>query len=436
LEFSVILVRPGCSGSAILYYEYRIVFIDDRVNVFDGDEAEGGCFMNIINLDNLALEIARKHLLKNVSFKDLGQSYYAAPSTIHRRLKKWLDEDRFDIQDKLANRKTAFVTARDDDLGEALARQTGVWRARVVRISGVEQAYTPQYQERPETVNAQAAYKASDDLHRCLGEAAGELILNSLRRNLTIGISSGRGVGFSIEGLGEIVRKTPSWARGYESIRLVSLCGGVHVGKWELSDTNSRDFDADENVFALAGILNIPRNNLSYMTGPISMEARGNQSGTGHNISLDMAVIGLGQLNTQHHYFRDYNELQLKTLSVPIRKIVEWQSRNPELYEGLVEIVLRLYPSGKGALPLEFLETLREVNENILAAAPEKIKNAGEVVLIAGGRQKVDALYGILNGEYPAAPIDKKNLTLVTDSWTAETILQKMSEQRKKQRIG
>jgi DNA-binding transcriptional regulator LsrR (DeoR family) len=382
--------------------------------------------MNTINLDNLAPEIARKHLLKNVSFKELGEMYYAAPSTIHRRLKKWLDEDRFELHDKLANRKTAFVSARDDDLGEALVRQTGIWRARVVHISGVEPAYTPQYLEKPETIEAQAAYKASDELHRCLGDVAGELILNGLRRNMTIGISSGRGVGFTIEKLAELVRRTPSWASGYESVHLVSLCGGVHVGKWELSNTNSRDFDADENVFALAAILKIPRNNLIYMTGPISVGTKDHQTTTGHNFSLDMAVIGLGQLNTQHHYFRDYNELQLKNMSGPIHKIIEWQSRNPELYEGLVEIVLRIYPSRQGSLPPEFLETLKQVNDNILSVAPEKIKNAGEVILIAGGRQKVDALYGVLTGEYPGAPIDKKNLTLVTDAWSAETILKRI----------
>ncbi len=384
--------------------------------------------MDEIDLDNLALEIARKHLLKNVSFKELGQAYYASPSTIHRRLKKWLEEDRFEVQDRLAKPRAAAIVARDDDLGEALARRTGLWRARVVRISGVEPAYTAHYLEKPDSPEAREAYKASDELHRCLGEIGGELLLNGLRRNITVGISSGRGVGFSIEGLGELVRKTPSWGRGYESLHLVSLCGGVHVGKWEISDTNRRDFDADENVFALAGILNIPRNNLSYVTGPVSVEKKEKQSVSGGSFSLDMAVIGLGQLNTQHHYFRDYNNLQLRSMAGPICKIIEWQSSHPEMYRGLVEIVLRLYPSAKGSLPPEFIETLREVNDSILAASPEKIRSAGEVILIAGGRQKAEALCGILTGEYPSAPLEKSNLTLVTDAWTAEAILKKTAE--------
>jgi len=383
--------------------------------------------MEVIDLDNLALEIAQKHLLKNISYKDLGKTYYASPSTIHRRLRQWLAENRFELHDKLAAKTNAVINGRDDDLGEMLVRKTGIWRARVVRISGVEPAYTRNYLEKRDSESAQASFLASDELHRCLGEVTAELILNGLRRNMTIGISSGRGVGFAVEKLGEIVRKTPSWTSGYESIRLVSLCGGVHVGKWGNTNINSRDFDADENVFALAAILKVPRNNLTYMTGPISMDSRRQPLDTGPKYNLDIAVIGLGQLNTQHHYFRDISELQLKAMSGPIRKIIESQASNPELYDSLAEIVLKLYPPGKGTLPAEFLETLREVNGTILSVAPESIKNAGEVIMIAGGRQKLDALCGLLTGGYPEAPIDKKNLTLVTDAWTAEAVLNRIT---------
>jgi hypothetical protein len=40
----------------------------------------------------------------------------------------------------------------------------------------VEQAYTPQYLENPGSPSAQAAYRASDELHICLGEVAAELL--------------------------------------------------------------------------------------------------------------------------------------------------------------------------------------------------------------------------------------------------------------------
>jgi len=386
--------------------------------------------MEIIDLDKEALEIARGHLLQNVSYRELAKKYYASPATIHRRLTKWLMENRFDLSDKLEGKTAAFIRAREDGLGEILTRKTGIWRARVVRISGVEPAYTLQAPGKVDSESIRAIYKASDELHRCLGEIAAELILNSLRKNMNIGISSGRGAGFAIEKINEIVKRTPSWVSRYESIRLVSLCGGAHVGMWEF--TNSRDFDADENVFALSTILKTPRRNISYMTGPISVEDKRLQSRVNLKSDLNLAIIGLGQLNTQHPYFRDRDALQLKAMSDPIRKLIEWQTHNPDILDGVAEIVLRLYPSGKKCLTPEINDIINETNRSVLAVSPEKIKNAGEILLIAGGKQKVDALYGILTGEYPQAPIDKKNLTLITDVWTAETIIQRISQRETK----
>ena len=66
--------------------------------------------MDIIDLDSLASEIARKHLLENVSFRELGKMYYAAPSTIHRRLKKWL-ADRTDFIDTNFLRAPVFSSS-------------------------------------------------------------------------------------------------------------------------------------------------------------------------------------------------------------------------------------------------------------------------------------------------------------------------------------
>jgi len=98
------------------------------------------------------------------------------------------------------------------------------------------------------------------------------------------------------------------------------------------------------------------------------------------------------------------------------------------LLDSVAEIVLRLHPNGTKKLPEEFLETIRETNRSVLAVSPEKIHNAGEVILIAGGWKKVNALHGVLTGEYPNAPLQKRNLTLVTDAWTAETMLKMTTE--------
>lgn len=380
--------------------------------------------MGEIDLDEMALEIARKHLLENISFKKLSEKYYAAPSTIHRRLKKWLQEERFALQDKQGkqvNKGANIILPRDEILGEELVRKTGIWRARVVQISGVDEAYTDDYTCKPDSEQAQKAYWASDELHRCLGEIAGELLLNSLRKNMTIGISSGRGVGFTVEGFKKIVQKTPSWATGYEGIRLVSLCGGAHIGTWEYA--NSRDFDADENVFSLSSLLKVSRQNICYMSSPISTGWQTKEQEKRPKINLDLVILGLGQLNTQHYYLRDHPDLQLKSMSEQIREIIEWQKKNPELRETITEIVLRLYPLVHDNLPDGFIEIIRETNKRILSVSPDAIKSAGELILVAGGKQKVNALAEVLMGDYPDSPIIRRNVTLVTDSWTAREIL-------------
>jgi DNA-binding transcriptional regulator LsrR (DeoR family) len=377
--------------------------------------------MDVIDLDKAAVEIARSHLLKGASLRELGRAYHTSPSTIQRRLIRWLAQDRFELNDRLSVRKTAAVTGFDDRTGERLARRTGIWRARVVEISGAEEACSRDYLEDPEGELARAAFRASDELHRCLGEVAGELLFASLRKNITIGLASGRGVGFAVEKVKDLVQKSPSWGRGFESAHLVSLCGGAHLGVCD--STNRRDFDADENVFALASLLRVPSRNVSYMTGPVSLGPGERPRRSGNRLGLDLALMGLGQLNTQHHYFREYNQLQLQALSGPIRDLIESQSRDPDRYGCIAEIVLRLYPVGSDALGAEYAEGIQETNKTILAVAPDMLRNAGEVVLVAGGIQKLAALRGVLFGRCSEAPIDKTNLTLVTDYWTAEQIL-------------
>jgi DNA-directed RNA polymerase specialized sigma24 family protein len=294
--------------------------------------------MDIINLNDVALEIARKRLLENLSYKELARRYYTSPSTIHRRLTAWLKEGRFELQDRLAAPQSAVITGKDDILASQLVRRFSIWRARVVQISGAEGAYTDHYQESPESPAAQAAFKAGDELHRCLGETAAEIILAGLRKNMTLGIASGRGVGFTIEAIGQTVKQSPAWVSGYAGIRLVSLCGGGHVGQWSPGNFSARDFDADANVFALAAALKIPRRNITYVTGPVPAYPSASTAESVHGLDLDIALIGLGQLNTRSHYFRNLDQLQMDVRSEAIRQIIDWQAKNPEFYDNLADV--------------------------------------------------------------------------------------------------
>ena len=374
-------------------------------------------------LESQALEIATDHLMGEMSFRELSDKYNWASSTIHRSFKKWLREGRFELVDRQG--ATARVVDLDDRLREELCSQGKLWRARIARIAGADAAYTEKYLSAETTEAAAVAYRAGDELHRALAEVAAEQVLARLRPNITIGLASGRGVGFTIMKLAEMAEKQPSEFRGLDNVRLVSLCGGGHVGTW--ATPINRDLDADQNAFALGNILRIPRANVRYMGGWISLDSEQPQGEFDFHYHLDVALVGLGQLNTRHHFLHHYGEVQLGAMGTPLQTISEWQERDPSLLFRIAEIGHRLFPvGGVEGLPQEFLAAVDEVNQRILAVPDQKLMQAAEVILVAGGAQKVHALSMLLNGRCPDAPIDLTKLALVTDAWTAEEIIRQI----------
>lgn len=371
-------------------------------------------------LESQALEIVTDHLLGEMSFKDLSVKYGWASSTIHRYVKKWLREGRFDLVDTQGT--SARVVELDDGLREELCSQTKLWRARIAHIAGADAAYSDKYLSLAATEGAILAYKAGDELHRALAEVAAEQFLTRLRPNITIGLASGRGVGFTIMKLAELGEKQPSEFKGLDNTRLVSLCGGGHVGTW-VTPIN-RDLDADQNAFALGSIFRTPRTNLHYMGGWISLDPEQSQAELAFPYQLELALVGMGQLNTGHHFYHHYGDVQLGALGAPLQTIKDWQERDPALLIRIAEIGHRLFPvGGVEGLPQEVLDAVDQVNQRILAVPEQKLAKATEVIMVAGGAQKVYALSMLVSGRCPEAPIDISKLTLVTDAWTATEIL-------------
>ncbi|SVD08071.1 uncharacterized protein METZ01_LOCUS360925, partial [marine metagenome] len=71
-------------------------------------------------LDQFALEIARRNKLEGESLQKLSTIYSSGVTTLHRKLKGWLEEGRFDLIDKWGDPTTASQTstAIDEPLGE------------------------------------------------------------------------------------------------------------------------------------------------------------------------------------------------------------------------------------------------------------------------------------------------------------------------------
>ena len=382
------------------------------------------------DLDALGFEIARAKLLEGRSFEELAADYPYSKAVIHRRFQKWQEVKRFELVDTWDTTTAARVDRLEDELAEELARRTQIWRARVARIVGAEPAYTNEYRGNPGTRAVQTAYSASDALHAALGEVAAELLLNALSPHTVVGLASGRAVGFAVTRLEQLEKRSPAWFTGYKSLHIVSLCGGTRVGRW--GTATGRDFDADGNAYYLGEILKVPLANRSYMHGWISQPSEPTPD---IKFTLDLALVGLGVLNTQHHFFRHNPEVQLGAISRPLERIRKCQRANGDLLDSVAEIGHRLFPVGRReALPDEVATAIDQINREIRAVPVERIRGARQTILIAGGAQKVNGLLKLVTGNCPEAPVNLRNLTLVTDAWTARELLSGVKKSRPRAR--
>ncbi len=378
------------------------------------------------DLDGEALEIATRYLLDGWTLKQLAGVYHRSPATLHRRLARWLNDGRFELVDTMAAEATPRVVGMDERLSEALSGRTSIWRAHVAVVEGVGDAYSDDYLMPDGSPEANRAFEAHDRLHQALGQAASTYFATRLRRGITIGVSSGRGVGFLVMGLAELAQERPSFLRGYQSIRIESLCGGARVGAWQVPTV--RALDADENVFQLSSILEVPRNNVAYMRGWISGERRDDDAiaYTG-GPPLDMALVGLEVLNTRHQFFLHHDQnVQLGAIAPYIETIKEIQTDDPTLLDSVAGIAHHFFVTGQHDYPGSLIQAVDGINDEVLVVPPQRIKSAAEVIMVTGGAQKVNALVELLNGQCPGAPVDLDNLTLITDAWTAERALERL----------
>lgn len=374
--------------------------------------------MHADDLEEKALELATDVLLRRIPYRELKKKYFAAPSTLNRRLHAWLREGRFELVDRRDERTPARVVGIDEALERLLVRRTGIWRARVAHISGAEAATTDQYLGDPRAESTNMAFKAGDELHRALGQVAAEFLALRLQRGGTIGVAAGRGVAYTVDSLAQLKKRGSTWLEGYQNSHVVSLCGGARVGSWASPDL--RDLDADENAFALATVLGLGRDARTLM-GPATVD-QGDPPQWDWAMVLHLALVGLGVLNTGHHLLRE--RARLGPLAEPLNRIADFQSRDPSLGRSVAEIGHRLYPLRERAeLPPGFADAIDEVNTVVRALPSETLRQAREVVLLAGGAQKLHALAPLVTGRLPGAPIELRNLILVTDAWTAESIL-------------
>lgn len=364
-----------------------------------------------------SLDIANKVLLRGYTLKQVAKEYNVAASTLHRALKGWRETGRFELVDRQASKGFTAETDEDRELADRLVRKTNLWRARVVSVGDTTSAETEDYLADPVSPAALAAYTATDILHWALGGVAADLLLDRLKPGWIVGLASGRGAGFAVSRCEEAIQRAPSRARGLNSVKIVSLSGGQQVGPW--GDMRvSRALDADANCFELSQVLQVPEDNITYMANWISAVGPPQFS-----CRLDLALVGAGVLNTHHFFYRYLKTVQLAAMRAPLERIQQLQAERPVLLQRVGDIAHRLFPSdGEDGLPDDLLQAIDQVNRVVVAALPETIQNADEVILVAAGAQKLPVLHPLVMGQCPQAPVDPRRVILVTDRWTAQRL--------------
>lgn len=140
-----------------------------------------------------------------------------------------------------------------------------------------------------------------------------------------------------------------------------------------------------------------------------------------------MALVGLEVLNTRHQFFLHHDQnVQLGAIAPYIKTLKELQSGDPALLDSVAGIAHHLFATGQREYPDRLLEAVDGINREVLVVPPERVRTADEVIMVAGGAQKLNALVDLLDGRCPGAPVDLDNLTLVTDAWTAEQVLERL----------
>ena len=374
-------------------------------------------------LDQFALEIARRNKLEGESLQKLSAIFPAGATTLHRKLKGWLEEGRFELTDKWSGQTTAMQAAIDEPLGERLARETSIRRARVTHLTGVEAATGEDYRMQATSEKGQAAYQAGDYLHRALGDVAARFLIDRLRPQMTIGLASGRGVALTVDRLEDLAKDRREWMSGYQGVRIFSLSGGSWMGTWSMPF--NRPLDADANVFHLGTILHVSPGIRTYIGSWLLEGERAAEPPSYDDVHLDLAIVGIGQLNTGHHFLRPDAALQLESMSDALASIREFQDKDGDRHASIADICHVLFYVGEGQPPDQIAKAISDLN-NAMSTAPRKtLESAEEVILVAGGAQKEEALYHFVKGNCRGAPIDPARVTLITDSWTANRILER-----------
>jgi DNA-binding transcriptional regulator LsrR (DeoR family) len=333
--------------------------------------------------------------------------------------------------------KTSETTI-DEALSRQLRQKTVFTNAIVVNCRNVDGAQhdelPPNEAERP------GAYIDSDILHLQISRHAASYLAGRLGHGYKVGIGSGRASTYTADFFCKDARAGK--VRRLVEVAIFSLVGGVRDVRWsqelapEFKDVPA-NLDADEGASLLAEALHVQRESYLHLVNlPISISTNDLpavvKAIANHLFEmpdrLDMMISGIGVLNTGHHFIDHCQGAGLAAISDDLQKLQQLQSKDPAMLESIGEVCHRLFWCGDGPTPHKVQKIIRQVNSKVIAVPFKVINEAKELLLVAGGRQKLPVLTRLsktASSDAAQVPFRVDRITLVTDSWTARKILER-----------
>jgi DNA-binding transcriptional regulator LsrR (DeoR family) len=371
----------------------------------------------------LALRVAHMYYEQSLSRQQIARATGKSLQTIARLLKAGRERSlwRLVVQPE---GQIADLAPLNEELADQIRRDTEIPNTLVVKISEVDDAYTTDYLS-PIEEKWKKAFSASDSLHNQLGKSAARYFLDRIRNKFVVGVSSGRGVMYTATAVCDLIERGMKPPKELQDLCILALSGGSKVTPW----ANQKDLlDADSAAFELAKGLTDPRENVVYIPGPFSADnpelyLRDLNSALEEAGRMDIAILGLGVLNSGHSLFR-LPPSQTRPIQKQLDILRQEQTNNSELLTCLADIGLRLFWAGNGKAPEPVASAIEAINSHLVTVSEAALKRTREIILVAAGHQKLPALRTLCYEEELKIPIRTESLTLVTDEWTAKKLLE------------
>lgn len=324
------------------------------------------------------VEIARRYI-EGATQKALAAEYRVSAPTINRavreaREQKWI---RVNVTTTLA----LPPPEQDEDLARTLlARLDSVANLIVLKNPPLPKQGDSSYPQR------------SDELHRRLGRCLAGHVRSAILDGDRIGISSGRGVHHTIDG---IVQDHP--LINAKGVHLLSLTGSFEMKGQSADDQVVMDGDKNVGHFAMAF-----SRQTTILTCGRELTIQANETRPECLSSpLTRALVGVGVSEASNRLFRQSPALKpIAGLLLRLKKLVDTSST--ESYVPCADVCNRLFWVGppKGTLvpkEAELRKLIDEINSRLCAVSLDHLKSTIHGVWIAAGSpRKAHALLQLL----------------------------------------